>query len=107
MVARNDIVWADLGGEAGRRPVCVLTRNTVIAVLDRVTCAPITRTIRGIPSEVEVGPAHGLPDKAAINCDNIVTIGKHRLDPRPVGRLDDVTRAQLDNALRYSLDIIY
>lgn len=107
MVARNDIVWADLGGEAGRRPVCVLTRNTVIAVLDRVTCAPITRTIRGIPSEVEVGPAHGLPDKAAINCDNIVTIGKHRLDPRPVGGLDDVTRAQLDNALRYSLDIIY
>lgn len=107
MVARNDITWADLGEEGGRRPVCVLTRNSVIAVLDRVTCAPITRTIRGIPSEVEVGPAHGLEDNAVINCDNIVTIGKYRLDPRPVGSLDAVTRAKLDHALRFSLDIIY
>lgn len=85
----------------------MLTRNSVIAVLDRVTCAPNTRTIRGIPSEVEVGPAHGLVDNAVINCDNIVTIGKYRLDPRPVGRLDEVTRARLDQALRFSLDIIY
>ena len=101
MVARNDIFWADLGEEGGRRPVCVLTRNSVIAVLDRITCAPITRTMRGIPSEVEVGPGHGLPEEAVISCDNIVTIGKHRLDSRPV------TRARLDQALRYSLDIRY
>lgn len=107
MVARNDIIWADLGERGGRRPVCVLSRDAVIAVLDRVTCAPITRTIRGIPSEVEVGRVHGLPDDAAINCDNILTIGKHRLDPRPVGSLDEVTRAKLDQALRFSLDIIY
>ena len=107
MVARNDIIWADLGQEGGRRPVCVLTRNSVIAVLDRVTCAPITPTIRGIPSEVEVGPAEGLPDEAVINCDTIITIGKARLDPHPVGSLDDFTRAKLDQALRFSLDIVY
>lgn len=79
----------------------------MIAVLDRVTCAPITRTIRGIPSEVEVGPTHGLPDDAAINCDNIITIGKQRLDHRPVGSLDEATRAQLDQALRFALNITY
>ena len=107
MVARNDIIWADLGEEGGRRPVCVLSRNTLIEVVDRVTCAPITRTVRGIPSEVEVGPAHGLQNDAVINCDNIITIGKHRLDPRPVGSLDEVTRAKLDNALRFSLDTRY
>jgi mRNA interferase MazF len=107
VVARNDIYWADLGEEGGRRPVCVLTRNSVISVLDRVTCAPITRTVRGIPSEVEVGPAQGLPEDAVINCDNIITIGKHRLDPRPVGSLDEITRAKLDQALRFSLDILY
>ncbi|HEX6286864.1 MAG TPA: type II toxin-antitoxin system PemK/MazF family toxin [Acidimicrobiia bacterium] len=107
MVARNDIYWADLGEEGGRRPVCVLTRNSVISVLDRVTCAPITRTVRGIPSEVEVGPAQGLPDDAVINCDNIITIGKQLLDPRPVGSLDEITRAKLDQALRFSLDILY
>ena len=107
MVTRNEIYWADLGPTGGRRPVCILTRDAVIPVLDRVTCAPITRNTRGIPSEVAVGPEHGLPEDAVISCDNIVTIGKTRLDPRPIGRLDAVTRARLDQTLRYSLDIIY
>ena len=107
MVARNDIYWADLGSPGGRRPVCVLTRDAAISVLDHITCAPITRTIRGIPSEVEVGPAHGLPDRAVIKCDNLVTVGKKRLDPEPVGHLYPGTRAELDRALCYSLDIIY
>jgi mRNA interferase MazF len=106
-VTRNDIYWADLGDAGGRRPVCVLTRDAAIKVLESVTCAPITRTIRGIPSEVEVGPAHGLPDRAVINCDNLVTVGKNRLDPQPVGHLDPGARAELDRALRYSLDIVY
>ena len=107
MVARNEIYWADLGPSGGRRPVCILTRDPAIQVLDRVTCAPITRTIRGIPSEVAVGPDHGLPEEAVINCDNLITLGKTRLDPRPIGRLDPHTRARLDRALRYSLDILY
>ena len=107
MVARNDIFWADLGPPAGRRPVCVLTRDAAISVLDRVTCAPITTTIRGIGSEVEVGPAHGLPRTAVINCDGLVTIQQTALDSQPVGHLDSPARADLDRALRYSLDIIY
>ncbi|MEX1092240.1 MAG: type II toxin-antitoxin system PemK/MazF family toxin [Acidimicrobiia bacterium] len=107
VVARNEIYWANLGDHGGRRPVCILTRGSVIAALDRVTCAPITRAVRGIPSEVEVGPNNGLPEKAVINCDNIITIGKQRLDQRPVGSLDEVARAQLDHALRFALDIIY
>ena len=107
MVARNDIVWADLGLPVGRRPVCVLTRDTAITLLNQVTCAPITRTIREIPSEVDVGPEHGLPERAVINCDNLITVAKTDLDQKPVGKLDRGTRAVLDRALRYSLDIIY
>lgn len=107
MVARSDVCWADLGHPAGRRPVCILTRDAAIAVLDRVTCAPITRTIRGIASEVEVGPDQGLPTNAVINCDNLITIPIAALDPEPVGRLDAISRASLDRALRYALDIIY
>lgn len=107
MVARGDIVWADLGPPAGRRPVCVLTRDAAIEVLASVTCAPITRTIRGIRSEVEVGPEEGLPEAAVITCDNLVTIPKSTLDPAPVGHLDVVRRAGLDAALRYALDIQY
>ena len=107
MVARNEIYWADLGPPAGRRPVCVLTRNASIDVLQAVTCAPITRTIRGIASEVEVGPAHGLPTAGVITCDNILTVPKVRLDPGPVGVLDLDERAQLDRAVRFALDIVY
>jgi mRNA interferase MazF len=107
VVARGDVVWADLGPPAGRRPVCVLTRDAAIAVLTAITCAPITRTIRGIRSEVEVGAAEGLPVPSVISCDNLITILLTSLDDRPVGHLDVPTRADLDRALRYALDIEY
>jgi mRNA interferase MazF len=107
VVARNDIIWADLGPPSGRRPICILTRDAAIPLLNKVTCAPITRTIRGIPSEVEVGKEHGLPETAVITCDNLITVAKTDLDPEPVGHLDLVMRARLDRALRYSLDIIF
>lgn len=107
MVARSEIYWADLGPPAGKRPVCVLTRDAAIGVLTSVTCAPITRTIRGIRSEVEVGPEQGLPAVSAISCDNLLTLLQAALDSAPVGRLDEVKRAELDRALRYALDIRY
>lgn len=87
--------------------MCVLTRDAAIEVLTSVTCAPITRTIRGIPSEVELGLEHGLPEACVISCDNVITIAIEDLDDEPVGQLDEVARAQLDAALRFSLDIIY
>jgi mRNA interferase MazF len=85
----------------------VLTRDAAIAVLTAVTCAPITRTIRGIRSEVELGQEHGLPEPCVISCDNVITIPVDALDAEPVGQLDEVTRAALDAALRYALDIVY
>ena len=87
--------------------MCVLTRDAAISVLTSVTCAPITRTIRGIRTEVELGPQHGLTERCVITCDNIITLPVDCLDPEPVGRLDEVTRAALDRALRYALDIVY
>ena len=107
MVARGEVYWADLGPPAGRRPVCVLTRDAAIAVLHTVTCAPITRTIRGIRSEVEVGPEQGLPRTGVISCDNVVTIPQAVLDSGPIGNLGEIKRAELDRALRYALDIRY
>ncbi len=107
MVARNDIFWADLGPTAGRRPVCVLTRDAAIEVLTTIACAPTTRTIRGIRSEVELGPEHGLPEQCVINCDHVITVPVADLDATPVGRLDEAARADLDRALRYALDAVY
>lgn len=85
----------------------MLTRDAAISVLRSVTCAPITRTRRGIRSEVELGPEQGLPELSAISCDNIVTIPQVTLDRQPVGRLDEVKRVELDGALRYALGIRY
>lgn len=107
MVARGEVIWADLGPPAGRRPVCVLTRDAAIEVLTALTCAPITRTIRGIRSEVEVGPAEGLPEPSVISCDNLITVPAAVLDAAPVGRLDLDARVRLDRALRYALDVQY
>ncbi len=107
MVTRGDIIWADLGPPAARRPVCVLTRNAAIEVLTAITCAPITRTIRGIRSEVEVGGAEGLTERSVISCDNLITIPMTLFDPEPVGHLDLDGRIRLDQAIRYALDIEY
>lgn len=87
--------------------MCVLTRGAAIEVLDAVTCAPIIRTIRGIRSEVRVGVDEGLPGDSVIACDNVVTIPRATLDAAAVGRVGLPTRAALDRALRYALDIQY
>ena len=58
----------------------MLTRDAAIEVLTAVICAPITRTIRDIRSEVEVGLDEGLPEASAISCDNVLTLPKWLLD---------------------------
>jgi mRNA-degrading endonuclease toxin of MazEF toxin-antitoxin module len=54
-----------------------------------------------------VGSDQGLPATSVINCDSLITVPKNLLDHRPVGRLDRTKRAELDQALRYALDISY
>ncbi len=85
----------------------MLTRDAAATVLTGITCAPITRTRRSIRSEVDIGTAEGLPEACVISCDNVVTVPIGDLDAQPVGLLDDPTRAELDRALRYALDIVY
>ena len=64
------------------RPVLVLTRSSAIAYLSRVTVAPITSTIRGVPSEVALGPEDGLKQNCAVNLHNVVTVNQQSLGPR-------------------------
>ena len=85
----------------------MVTRDAAIDVLTAVTCAPITRTIRGIRSEVEVGSAEGLPGPSVVSCDNLITVPTALLDAEPVGHLDLDRRVALDRAIRYALDIQY
>jgi mRNA interferase MazF len=87
--------------------VCVLTRDAAIAVLGALTCAPITRTTRGIRSEVAVGTEEGLAEASVISCDNVITVPVDALDSAPVGHLGLEARIRLDQGLRYALDIQY
>jgi mRNA interferase MazF len=56
---------------------------------------------------VELGVEHGLPEACVISCDNVITIPLEALDDQPIGHLDEITRARLDQALRYALDVVY
>jgi mRNA interferase MazF len=69
MVRRGDICWAELS-EAGRRPVLVLTRSEAIPALRLVLVAPLTTTIRGIPTEIRLGLDDGVPRECVVSVDN-------------------------------------
>jgi len=80
----------------------VLTRDSAIPYLSRVTVAPITSTIRGVPSEVIVGPDDGLKAVCAVNLHNVLTIAKEKLGRR-VSQLDDDRMREICRALGFAL----
>ena len=76
---RGEIRWHTFTVPDKRRPVLILTRNSAIGFLNAVTVAPITTTMRGIPTEVFLGREDGLPADCAVNLDNIQTVPKSNL----------------------------
>ena len=102
---RGEVRWYRFGRPDKRRPVVVLTRGSAIEYLAETTVAPITRTIRGIPSELPLDRRHGLRGRSVAGCDSLQTIPKDVLGPRPVGALSPDELAALDRALRFALGI--
>lgn len=86
------------------RPVLVLTRSLVRPHLARVTVAPITTVIRGLSTEVPVGPENGLDVAGVVSCDNIVTVPKADLG-RQLGVLLDAQEPVLGEAIRAAFDL--
>ncbi|MEI6620941.1 MAG: type II toxin-antitoxin system PemK/MazF family toxin [Actinomycetes bacterium] len=86
------------------RPVLVLTRELVRPYLRNVTVAPITTTIRGLSTEVSVGPANGLDQQSVISCDNITTIPVDSLGPQ-IGLLLAGQEAALTAAILAAFDL--
>lgn len=78
-MTRGDVVWADVPGDK-RRPYLVLTRDVGIPLLSRLLAVPATTRVRGIPSEVLLGPDDGLPVECALSLDNVRTIRKDWLE---------------------------
>jgi mRNA interferase MazF len=78
-VNRGDVCWYTFKAPDKKRPVLILTRDSAIAVLHSVTVAPITSTIRSIPSELVLTKDDGLPNTCAANFDNLQTVPKSNI----------------------------
>ena len=79
---RGDVCWYNFKSPDKKRPVLVLTRDSAITVLNSVTIAPITSTIRSIPTELVLTEEDGLPHTCAANFDNLQTVPKGQIGDR-------------------------
>jgi mRNA interferase MazF len=74
---QGDVYWYTFRTPDKRRPVLILTRNSAVPFLTGITVAPITTTVRGIPSEVLLTPAEdGVPADCVVSADNLQTVRK-------------------------------
>ena len=78
---RGEVRWYKFPQPNKRRPVVILTRDSALEFLGEVTVAPITTTIRGIPTEVSLTKADGMPRDCVINLDHIQTVSQGRIGP--------------------------
>jgi mRNA interferase MazF len=101
-IARGDIRLYRFAPPDKKRPVVVLTRNSAIAYLSTVTVAPITSTIRDVPSEVVLNEDDGMKAPCAVNLHNAVTVSQQRLGKR-VAQLSSLRMNEICAAMRFSL----
>src|SRR5579872_3332423 len=100
-IRRGDVYLFQFAPPDKSRPVLILTRASSIKNLSTVTIAPITSTIRGIPSEVVLDVDDGMKGPCAINLHNAVTVSQQRLGRR-VGSLSVTRMQEVCQALRFS-----
>ncbi len=86
------------------RPALVLTRQSKLHLLRWVTVAPITSTIRGVTSEVSVGPRNGLDHDSVVSCDNITTVPAEAVG-KTIGLLFDDQEPELARAISDAFDL--
>ena len=103
-IARGDVRLYQFaaGDKNKKRPALVLTRNSAIAYLSTVTVAPVTSTIRGVPSEVVLNEEDGMKSPCAVNLHDAVTVSQQRLGRR-VAQLSAARMNEVCAALRFSL----
>src|SRR6266581_4768960 len=102
MMQRGEVRWYKFGRPDKRRPVVILTRDSALEYLGEATVAPVTRTIRDIPSEVLLTPADGLPMECAVNLDHVQTITKEKLGGL-IATLDENKMRSVRRALMFAL----
>lgn len=100
--ARGEVWWGETPDAKGR-PFVVLTRNEAIPVLGTLLVAPVTRTIRRIPTEVRLGSEEGLPTECVAALD-ATTVFPRSMLARRVGTLSPTRMRELCEALAAATD---
>ena len=101
---RGEVRWYKFGSPDKRRPVVILTRDSVIEYLGEITVAPITATIRDIPTEVILSKQDGMPKDCAVNCDHLQTVAKAKIGPA-ITTLPPDKMEQVRQAVAFALDM--
>ena len=101
---RGEIRWYKFNPPDKRRPVLILTRDSILEYVGEVTIAPITSTVRDIPSEVFLSKHDGLKKDCAINFDHIQTVSKGRIGSL-VTTLSSEKLKQLRRSILFALDL--
>ena len=101
---KGEIRWYKFQHPDKKRPVLILTRSSIIQHLNSLTIAPITSTIRDIPSEVVLSELDGMKKDCAINLDHIQTISKSRLGAK-ITELSKDKLSEVSEALKFALDL--
>jgi len=100
----GEIRWYKFVAPDKKRPILILTRDSVLEYLGEVTIAPITTTVRDIPSEVFLSTADGMPQDCAANCDHLQTVSKGKIGPL-ITSLPRTKMLEVGQAIRFALDI--
>jgi mRNA interferase MazF len=100
----GDIRWYKFESPDKKRPVLILTRDSVLEYLGEVTIAPITSTVRDIPSEVFLSKRDGMKRDCAINLDHIQTVSKGKIGSL-ITTLPQEKFEQIRSAILFALDL--
>ena len=101
---RGEIRWYKFKAPDKKRPVLILTRNSILEYLGEVTVAPITSTVRDIPSEVFLSKNEGMQRDCAINFDHIQTVSKRKIGFL-ITRLSSAKLKQVHEAIAFALEL--
>ena len=99
---RGEIRWHTFAPPDKRRPVLILTRNSAILLLNALTVAPLTTTMRSIPTEVFLSRADGVLADCAVSLDHIQTVPKAQLGAL-IANLSSERMAEVQTAIRFAL----
>jgi mRNA interferase MazF len=101
---RGEIRWYKFKAPDKSRPVLILTRDSVLEYLGEVTVAPITSTIRDVPSEIFLSKHDGMNKDCAVNFDHIQTVSKGKIGSL-ITTLSPDKLKQVREAIQFALDL--